>query len=199
MQPMTSVSSAYSPYSKPDPNDVEEKEKEETTNTLTPQTQKDSSGVGESTTTTTIKTGGAVPVGDAQEDEDMVLAKVTTGENAAIIAQINALEKGKGGDKNDVLRWFYGSLEWFDSFTPEWMRRLKLNASVYNTFFVTEIIVESIPQMVINLANGYFLPGSFSVFSWMSLFFSAVMILYNVLKIVYYVGILNKDIKDFVL
>merc|ERR1712157_574851 len=76
---------------------------------------------------------------------------------------------------------------WIDSFTPKWMLNLKVRANIYNSYFISELIVESWPQLVTNLVNSYY--KGWSTISTISAVFSVVMISYTMLKIIYYVGV----------
>lgn len=87
---------------------------------------------------------------------------------------------------------------WIDQYTPRWMRYLYINANVYNTYFVTELIVESLPQCILIVTDTY-LKGAWSEISVASIMFSGIMIAYNVLKIVYYVGYMGQDMRSVVL
>ena len=87
---------------------------------------------------------------------------------------------------------------WIDQYTPRWMRYLHINANVYNTYFLTELIVESLPQCILIVTDTY-LQGQWNVISIASILFSGIMIVYNVLKIVYYVGFLDQDMRVVVL
>eukprot|EP01083_Nonionella_stella_P135262 411470_1 len=84
-----------------------------------------------------------------------------------------------------------------DSFTPLWMSRLKVRANVYNSYFISELIIESWPQLVTNLVNSYY--QGFSAISYVSASFSLLMISHTMLKIIYYVGVRNKNLDKFVL
>eukprot|EP00483_Globobulimina_turgida_P008141 UN08157 len=78
------------------------------------------------------------------------------------------------------------------------MRHLYINANVYNTYFLTELIVESLPQCILIITNAY-LKNDWTPIPIASIFFSGGMIVYNVAKIVYYVGYMNKDMPSVVL
>ncbi len=62
-----------------------------------------------------------------------------------------------------------------------------------------ELICESLPQLMLNLANMYVLNVWNDPISVTSAIFSATVIAYNVIKIVYFVGYKDKDLKQFVL
>eukprot|EP01084_Bolivina_argentea_P301786 520739_1 len=86
---------------------------------------------------------------------------------------------------------------WIESFTPLWMSKLRVRANIYNSYFVSELIIESWPQLVTNLVNAYY--KGFSVISNISAAFSVMMISYIMLKIIYYVGIQGKGLDKIVL
>ena len=86
---------------------------------------------------------------------------------------------------------------YIDQFTPNWMLNLKVRANIYNSYFISELIVESWPQLVTNLVNSYYV--GFSIISNISAVFSIIMIAYTMLKIIYYVGVRNKNLDKFVL
>jgi len=85
-----------------------------------------------------------------------------------------------------------------DRRTPRWMRQYTFNVTLYNTYTISSLVVESIPQLLLNLANRL-VKGHFTALSLVSLFFSGTSIAYQILKVVLYVGIMDKDIKDFIL
>jgi len=85
-----------------------------------------------------------------------------------------------------------------DGWAPQSIKRLKISAELYNSFFVSELICQSLPQLMLNIVNSQ-LSHSFSVVGYISAFFSAAMIVYNVAKIVYSVGFRNQDFKNFLL
>ena len=87
---------------------------------------------------------------------------------------------------------------WINSQTPDAMLRLKIEANVYNAYFVSELIVESLPQLVLNFTNAYY-NESWSLFSIISTVFSATMIFVSVLKFVYFVGFRNLEMREFML
>ena len=37
---------------------------------------------------------------------------------------------------------------WIDNKTPQWLLKYKVNADLYNTYFISELIVESLPQLM---------------------------------------------------
>merc|ERR1719461_1834976 len=99
---------------------------------------------------------------------------------------------------NDELGIIFKIYLFIDKYTPKWMRQFYINANVYNTYFLTELIVESLPQSILITTNVY-LTNDWTPISVASIFFSGGMIIYNVLKIVYYVGYLGKDMRSVVL
>ena len=87
---------------------------------------------------------------------------------------------------------------WINDQTPDVMLKLKIEANVYNAYFVSELIVESLPQLVLNVTNAYY-NQSWSEFSIVSTAFSATMIFVSVLKFVYFVGFKNLEMREFML
>ena len=87
---------------------------------------------------------------------------------------------------------------WIDHFTPVWMLKYKVDAHIYTSYFMTELIVESTPQLLINIANAY-INDEWTMLAIISAMFSGLTIAYSMLKFIYYVGYLNYDLKRFVL
>ena len=94
-------------------------------------------------------------------------------------------------NKTDELGIIFRIYLFIDKYTPKWMRSLIINANVYNTYFLTELIVESLPQCILIICNAY-LKNQWTPISIASICFSGGMINYQVLKIVYYVGYLGR-------
>ena len=67
----------------------------------------------------------------------------------------------------------------------------------FDCLFNIELIVESLPQLILNVTNAHY--AQWNWFSIISAGFSGLMILYSVLKFVYYVGYLNYDMRQFML
>ena len=63
---------------------------------------------------------------------------------------------------------------------------------------MTELIVESLPQLLLNIANSHY-TNKWTTIAIISAAFSGSTIAYSMLKFIFYVGYQNKDLKDFVL
>ena len=46
---------------------------------------------------------------------------------------------------------------WIDHKTPHWLLKYKVNADLYNTYFISELIVESLPQLMMYVCLSLFL------------------------------------------
>eukprot|EP01083_Nonionella_stella_P000790 2266_1 len=82
-----------------------------------------------------------------------------------------------------------------DQYTPRWMKRLYINANVYNTYVLTELIVVSLPQCILLITNAY-IQNYWTGISIASITFCGIMIIPTVAKFVYYVAYLNKNMKS---
>ncbi len=87
--------------------------------------------------------------------------------------------------------------DWIEGKSPIWMTKYEINASVYNNYLISELVVESIPLLILNLVNGT--QNTWTFVSYLSAMSSAAFILYGVLKFTYYVGYRDYDIRQFVL
>eukprot|EP01083_Nonionella_stella_P098988 278438_1 len=94
---------------------------------------------------------------------------------------------------NKVWKLYY----WIESKSPKWMLKCRINAAVYNNYLISELIVESIPLLVLNIVNAS--DNGWTTMSYVSAISSTMFILYGLLKVAYYVGYKNWDLAKFVL
>ena len=87
---------------------------------------------------------------------------------------------------------------WIESQTPKAMRKYMVEANVYNAYFISELIVESLPQLLLNVTNAHF-QDQWNEISIVSAAFSGAIISYAVIKYVYYVGYHDYDMKQIML
>ena len=93
------------------------------------------------------------------------------------------------------LWWLY---YWIEGQTPKAMKRYYVEANVYNAYFISELIVESLPQLLLNVTNAHF-QNRWNEISVVTAAFSGAIITYSVLKFVYYVGYRDYDMKQIML
>ena len=133
------------------------------------------------------------------QDENEIASNII----AKRVEQVRAEMDVDGMYRKERLKAVKGNCLWtlyyrIDDLAPWFIRRVKVNTEVYNTYFLTELICESFPQLLLNLANGW-ITGDWNQIAYISAFFSGSIIAYNITKIVYYVGYKNKDLKQFLL
>ena len=74
-----------------------------------------------------------------------------------------------------------------DCLTPTWMSSLYINESVYNNYLMSELIVESLPLLMLNLVNMFFLNDRITKVSIIQASCSALFLLYSCAKTLYYI------------
>ena len=81
-----------------------------------------------------------------------------------------------------------------DRHTPSWISKYDVDPNIYNNFWITELVVESLPQLIINVSNSYF-EETWSPVSIVSAVFSIAIVLFSICKIIYKIGFQGLDLK----
>ena len=63
--------------------------------------------------------------------------------------------------------------------TPSWMSSLYINESIYNSYLMSELIVESLPLLLLNLVNMFFLSDRITTVSIVQATFSGLLVVYS--------------------
>merc|ERR1719242_1583265 len=71
--------------------------------------------------------------------------------------------------------------------TPSWMSSLFIDESIYNSYLMSELIVESLPLLLLNLVNMFFLSDRITTVSIVQAVCSALFLVYSWAKTAYYV------------
>jgi len=71
--------------------------------------------------------------------------------------------------------------------TPLWMSSLAINESMYNSYLMSELIVESLPLLMLNVVNMLFLSDRITTMSIVQAVCAAVFVVYSWAKTAYYV------------
>lgn len=86
-----------------------------------------------------------------------------------------------------------------DCCTPRWMSMLYINESVYNNYLMSELIVESLPLLMLNLVNMFLLTDRVTTVSLVQAGCSAVFLLYSCAKTIYYVRFHEWNLAKFLM
>ena len=81
-----------------------------------------------------------------------------------------------------------------DKYTPHWLKKYDVDPNIYNNFWMTELVVESLPQLVINVCNAFW-AEAWSEISIVSAVFSITIVVWSLCKIVYKIGFQGLDLK----
>jgi len=71
--------------------------------------------------------------------------------------------------------------------TPSWMSSLFIDESIYNSYLMSELIVESLPLLLLNLVNMFFLSDRITTVSIVQAVCSSLFLVYSWGKTAYYV------------
>ena len=74
-----------------------------------------------------------------------------------------------------------------DCCTPSWMSSLYINEAVYNNYLMSELIIESIPLLMLNLVNMFLMDDRITTVSLIQAGCAVVFLFYSVAKTMYFV------------
>lgn len=114
------------------------------------------------------------------------------------IDSMKSKESGKRAVAVDEEMMMYNNNQCGKKCTPHCMYALKLNAELYNTYVVSEVVIHVLPLLMLNLANMYFYEN-ISLWSLIAAAISVVFIVCNFFKLLFYVGCKGLNMNKFIL
>merc|ERR1712176_1045095 len=81
--------------------------------------------------------------------------------------------------------------------TPYWMSSLYINEAVYNNYLMSELIIESVPLLMLNLANMFLLEDRMTIMSLIQAGCSVLFLFYTIAKTVYFVRFNELNLAKF--
>merc|ERR1712013_223457 len=74
-----------------------------------------------------------------------------------------------------------------DVCTPRWMAALAMNESVYNSYLLSELVVESLPLLLLNIVDILFVSEAVSTVALSQAICASTFLVYSWVKLAYYV------------